>query len=670
VDDGDTVTDYMVQERERGITITSAAITFPWNDYRINLIDTPGHVDFTVEVERSVRVLDGAVAIFDAVTGVEAQSKTVWKQADRYGVPRIAYINKMDKTGANVHYCIQTMVDKLTCKPFLVQLPIGEENNFKGIVDLITLQEYQWVMSDKGKTYNHSPISEKHSLYKEVVEYRQKLIESMADVDEVFADLYLSGSEISQKDFHACLKRITLSKLGVVILCGSSFKNKGVQLLMDAICDYLPCPSERPLSTAKNLKGENVVIPLDINGIFCALAFKVTFHPHLGQLVFIRVYGGTLKAKQAVYNSSKSKTEKISKIFQMNANVPQEIQSVSAGNIAVLVGCTESSTGDTIMLESRRSNPLILDGVRIPKPVFFCSIEPDSTSQQELLERALSQLQKEDPTFQVSTSVETGQMLISGMGELHLEIIADRLKREFKVACSTGPVQISYRETMLHTTTETYSHEKTINGRTFLSSLTLRIKPSPRGSGNVFSMENLVANDCEPTWEVIKDLGEYIQHGVISALSRGSVLGFPMEDLTVEVLGASVESGCKPEMNQIGIQTCAQYLLSNLFERNLQSGQNKLLEPVMKVEVRTDNNYLGIVLNDLSSGKRGHIKELGFENGENVVNAEVPLSSLVGYSSYVRSLTSGNAHFYMEFSKYDEVTSSEQIKILKKMRGF
>lgn len=603
--------------------------------------------------------------------GVEAQSKTVWRQANRYKVPRIAYINKMDKTGADIIKSIQSIVENLDCKPILVQFPNGEEENFKGIIDLIRMEKISWEEKDLGKIYHRKALEEKDPLYTDCIKHRNKMIEDIAEIDEKFGDIYLSGETIQEKDIKEALKRITLDDKGVVVLCGSSFKNKGVQLVMDSICEYLPSPDERPLPMAYNEDNELISIPLSDDAPFFGLAFKVIFDPNRGALVFVRVYSGSLKAslKQPLFNTNKKRQEKFSKILQMHANVPQEIQVVSSGNIAVLVGLKHTSTGDTLTLDNRKNENIVLQGVNTPKPVFFCSIEPESTAMQEQFENALNQLQLEDPSFQVTVNNETGQTLISGMGELHLDIIADRLKREFKLNCFISSPQISYRETLSTSRTDSYTYDKIINGKVFHAKITLTIEPGERGKGNVFKTIYDVEK-FHPNIDAIRKFSKDIEKSVMNALTRGSSLMLPFEDVKITLIGASINLANRHDNNLIALGAAASLCISQMIEAISKDEKTTLLEPIMNVEVRTDTEYIGKVLNDLSSGKRGNIKTHNYENGENVVQAEVPLSELIGYASYVRSMTSGNAHYFMEFYRYEELNQNEQKKVIKKIKGF
>eukprot|EP01080_Neovahlkampfia_damariscottae_P000422 gene422-6835_t len=670
---GDTVTDYMDQERERGITITSAAITFPWKDYRINLIDTPGHVDFTVEVERAVRVLDGAVAIFDAVTGVEAQTKTVWRQASKYKVPRIAYVNKMDKNGANFEKSVKSMIDKLRCFPLICQIPIGEEDHFSGIIDLVEMKKLTWKDDhDKGANMivNEFDESEDKEQYNLVLEKRQELIENLANIDEKFGDIYLEEGNISVEEIKQALKRVTIAQTGVIVLCGSSYKNKGVQPLMNAIVEYLPSPDEIPLPKAVNESGDLIEIKFDEKKSLCALAFKVIFHKQMGLLVFLRIYSGVLNNKTTIYNPITDKSERITKLLQMQANVPQEISSVSAGNIAVAVGLKETSTGDTILSENMKDSPVALEGVEIPSSVFFCSIEPDSVSFQQPLEEALEILQKEDPSLYVKLNAETGQTLVSGQGELHLDIIQDRLKREFKIECSPGEVEISYRQTITKKIQKKYHYMKKIGNNNYDASLIFIVQPSKRGKGNKIKIE-LQPHLCQPTEKKFTELIGSVKTAIEGYFKRGSSkLGFAIEDVTVKIIGGSFNDRNKKPVNRASLTACAFHLMDEILNISPDDESFMLLEPVMDVEIMIDNSLMGMVTQDLSGTRRGNITKIDYENNENIISANVPLSSLIGYSTALRKMTSGNCHFFMELSNYNEVSKSEVKRVIEKLHQF
>lgn len=674
VDDGSTITDYMPQEIDRGITITAAAITFPWNDHRVNLIDTPGHVDFTIEVERSVRVLDGAVAIFDGVMGVEAQTKTVWKQATRYGVPRIAFVNKMDKLGADFNHVINTIANKLNCEPIPIQIPVGEGDKFRGIIDLITMEYLEWT-DNEGKVIKKTPVDQVTDIFVQAVveeakERRNALIEQIADKDEAFADVFLQDKIPPIELFYAALRRITLAQKGVITLCGSSLKNKGVQPVLDAVIKYLPSPAEKKNPIGKNLLKEKVSVEFDEKGSLCALAFKVLIDPQKGPLVFFRVYSGTLTNKATIMNARTGKKERILKLFQMHANVPQEIAHIEAGNIGVAVGLKETSTGDTIVLDSATPKKTIqLEQITIPDPVFYCSIEPDTSAYQQALDTALENMLKEDPSLRVVQDVDTGQTVIKGMGELHLDIVRDRLVNDYKIPCAVGKLEIAYRESITGEVKHSYTYDKKISATRHLNaSLTIEIQPNERGKGNSV-IPNLEKRACHPTMESIRDYLEPIKKGALSALNRGILLGYPFEDVRIVVTGGTVNVNCRQELNEQAFEICAHNLVSEAMREFGKKKLIKLLEPHMYLEVLTDTKYMGTILNDLTSYRHANIREVTSEaNNEQVIRAEVPLFSMIGYASHMRSISHGNSHFHMEFFRYEELSDVDQEKVLSGKR--
>lgn len=668
MDDGDTVTDYMDQEVERGITIKSAAVTFPWKKYRINLIDTPGHVDFTVEVERAIRVLDGAVAIFDGVTGVEAQSKTVWTQANRYDVPRIAYVNKMDKEGSSLERSIHSMVERLRCNPLPIQIPIGEGDYFSGVVDLLTLETVHFSEEEKGKHVIRKPISEADTiLQKKAFDARERLIEEVANIDDEIGDIYLNGTEITADHLKKALRRITLNQTGVVVLCGSSFKHKGVQPVLDAIVDYLPCPAEKQAPIAINPKtNAKTPIPFSENGPLYAFAFKVITDPNLGPMVFIRVYSGVLTPKSTLINVNNGQVERVSKLFQMHANIPQEIKCVYAGNIGVAVGLKYTSTGDTLCIneKDKKKTHHYFQGVNIPKPVFFCTIETETQALQEPMEKALSQLQLEDPSFKVSTEQDTGQTLISGMGELHLDVIIQRLIRDFKIACTPGRIQIAYRESIDGVFKKTYTYDKVIGDKQYFAQLTMSIEPNERGKGNKFI--NRVAEIKE---HPLRKFTEALEDGVNTALSRGSLVGLPIEDVIVTLTDGTVQLSQNRDATAAAVSKCAIELVTKLLDEAVSSGRSTLLEPVMSLEITVDPENVNTVLADITN-RRGTILDMRSEHGDQILSCEAPLSELVGYSSHIRTITHGNSSFYMEFNRYEVISGPELQKVLESIRGY
>ncbi|XP_075447739.1 ribosome-releasing factor 2, mitochondrial [Ascaphus truei] len=678
VDDGDTVTDFMAQERERGITIQSAAVTFDWNGHRINLIDTPGHVDFTVEVERSLRVLDGAVAVFDTSAGVEAQTLTVWRQADKHCVPRLCFLNKMDKTGASFTYAIESIKQKLKVKPLLLQLPIGEGKVFKGLVDLVSMETITWNPTtnvDDGRTFERKPLEETSD--PELLQYasatRNALLEQVADLDDDFAALILEDySEcfhlIPLEKLQSAIRRITLARTAVPILCGSALKNKGVQPLLDAITLYLPSPDDCSHDFLQWYKGD-----------LCALAFKVLHDKQRGPMVFVRIYSGTMKPQSAVYNVNQNCTERISRLLLPFADQHIEIPSLSPGNIALTVGLKQTATGDTIVSSkaaaaaaaagragqdgsenhrgSRTAGSLILAGVEIPEPVFFCTIEPPSVAKQPDLENALSCLQREDPSLKVKMDPDSGQTILCGMGELHIEIIHDRIRREFGLKTHLGPLQIAYRETILSCASASDTLDRTIGDNRHLVTTELGVGPWA-GEG---SLTTPVIEYAEHIPEqLLKDFQEAIENGIHGSYLQGPLLGFPMQDVVVTVHTVRVQPGTSVTMVSACVSRCIQ--------KALKKAEIQVLEPLMKLEITVSEDYLGCVLSDLAQ-RRGNIQELQSRLDNKVVVAYVPLAEMMGYSTDLRSLTSGTATFTLELSNYEAMNLQDQNVLLKK-NGF
>ncbi|KAG2377402.1 hypothetical protein C9374_009313 [Naegleria lovaniensis] len=661
VDDGDTITDYMPQEQERGITITSAAITFKWKDHRINLIDTPGHVDFTFEVERSVSVLDGAVAIFDVVNGVEAQSKTVWRQADRYNVPRIVYMNKMDKIGANFEFAISTLLERLPgCPtPIPVQLPNGTEDAFTSVFDLIEIKEYKF-SGDESREYK--PLEVQPKDLDRVMKAREEMIDKIASIDEDLGEKYLNEEEITPNDIHNALRRITISRKAIPIFCGSSLKNKGVQQVLDGVIRYLPGPKIDEKHKELN-----------------AFAFKVINDAQRGLLVFVRVYGGAIDITKspAIFNHSKNQKERIGKIYQMHANVPQEVKKISSGNIGVLVGLRETGTGDILVAKHGAKLDTAIPQLSVPKPVFFCSIEAENSAEQEALDNALSILQKEDSSLKITNNEETNQTLVSGMGELHLEIIKDRILTEYGINVEMGEVQISYRETLTVESPVTFLEfdKKLTTGKRLYAKLWLKVGPSESGQGNVVNFE-WDEDLCLPDQKVIKKFEKSIRYGIESSFMRGALLGYPIEEMTVTVVGASILddnneqiiSGNEELQNQSFIG-CAHTLFNKVLKENEQ--HIRLLEPYMDIEIETDRTYIGSIMSDLTGSRRGKIKGLQSKLEHfTIICAEVPLSEMIGYSSHLRSLTSGQCHYHMDFARYEPLQQEYQKKLITKIRGY
>ncbi|XP_072462450.1 ribosome-releasing factor 2, mitochondrial isoform X1 [Notamacropus eugenii] len=677
VDDGDTVTDFMAQERERGITIQSAAVTFDWKGYRVNLIDTPGHVDFTLEVERCLRVLDGAVAVLDASAGVEAQTLTVWRQADKHRVPRICFLNKMDKTGASFNCTVDSIREKLKTKPLLLQLPVGEAKAFKGLVDVVTMEKVIWnpaSHSDDGKQFMREPLTELNDpeLLKEAKEARNALIEQIADVDDEFADLVL-GEFIENFDLlpaeklYPAIRRVTMAQSAVPVLCGSALKNKGVQPLLDAITMYLPSPDERNNEFLQWYKDD-----------LCALAFKVLHDKQRGPLVFMRIYSGTMKPQSAVHNINGNYTERISRLLLPFADQHVEIPSLTAGNIALTVGLKQTSTGDTIvsskasaLAAARRAGRnegkthrkhmetenLLLAGVEIPEPVFFCTIEPPSVAKQPELDRALNCLQREDPSLKVRLDPDSGQTVLCGMGELHIEIINDRIKREYGVETFLGPLQIAYRETILNSGRATDTLDRTLGEKRHLVTVELEVRPCAREKSEVGPVIEYAENIRE---ELLQEFQEAIENGIQSAYLQGPLLGFPIQDVAVTLCSLALYPGTSTTMVSACVSRCVQ--------KALKKADKQVLEPLMNLEVTVPGDYLSCVLADLAQ-RRGSIQEIQSRQDNKVVVGSVPLAEMMGYSTVLRTLSSGTATFALELSNYQAMNLQDQNALLKRRTG-
>lgn len=672
VDDGDTVTDFMAQERERGITIQSAAVTFDWKGYRVNLIDTPGHVDFTLEVERCLRVLDGAVAVFDASAGVEAQTLTVWKQADKHKIPRICFLNKMDKTGASFNYAVESIREKLKAKPLILQLPIGEAKTFKGLVDVVNKEKLLWNSnSDDGKDFERKPLLEASDpeLLKETIEARNALIEQVADLDDEFADLVLGEfSEnfdlVPAEKLQTAIHRVTLAQAAVPVLCGSALKNKGVQPLLDAVTMYLPSPEEREYGFLQWYKGD-----------LCALAFKVLHDKQRGPLVFLRIYSGTLTPQLAIHNINRNCTERMSRLLLPFADQHVEIPSLTAGNIALTVGLKQTATGDTIVSSkssalaaarragrgekrhgrSSEAESLLLAGVEIPEPVFFCTIEPPSVAKQPDLDHALERLQREDPSLKVRLDPDSGQTVLCGMGELHIEIIHDRIKREYGLETYLGPLQVAYRETILNSVRATDTLDRTLGDKRHFVSAELEARPVEAAAG----MAVIEYADC-----VSEDLAqasrEAIENAVHSACLQGPLLGSPVHDVAIKLHSLTIHPGTSTTMVNACISRCIQ--------KALKKADKQVLEPLMSLEVTVTRDYLSPVLADLAQ-RRGNIQEIQTRQDNRVVIGFVPLAEIMGYSTVLRTLTSGSATFALEFSTYQAMSPQDQSTLLNQRSG-
>ena len=641
VDEGTATMDWMVQEQERGITITSAATTVMWkhqsNDFKINIIDTPGHVDFTVEVERSLRILDGAVAIFCAVGGVEAQSETVWRQANKYHVARICYVNKMDRSGANFYAVVDQIREKLKANPIPLQLPIGVEDSFIGVVDLLEMKAYQWNEEDQGNTYEEIDIPA--DMADEVAEYRTKLIEALAEEDESLMEKYFDDPDsITMDELIAIIRKATLEHRIEPVLCGSSFKNKGVQKLLDAIVMYLPSPLDMPAITGTNPKTEaEETRPCDANAPFSALAFKIATDPYVGKLTFIKVYSGVLKAGETLYNVSTGKRERVSKILQMHSNKQQPLESVSAGNIVALVGMKEIHTGDSLTDDK---HPVILESITFPEPVIQIAIEPKTKDDEDKMMLALEKLSDEDPTFMVREDSESGQTLISGMGELHLDILLDRLKREFNVDCNHGKPRVAYKEALASPLQYHAAYKRQTGGKGSFAVMDFRLDPLP------YSEKGLKFQSEVKGGAIPKEYLAGAEKGFKLAMSNGKY-GFPVESMSVTVLDGETHPA---DSDALAFEICAKIG----FRDALQQIDTCILEPIMKVEITTPDEYIGNVTGDLNR-RRSVLEQIDAKVGFQVITAQVPLAEMFGYVTTLRSITSGRATFSMEFQKYAEV---------------
>jgi elongation factor G len=653
VHDGAAVMDYMEQEQERGITITSAATTCFWSgmdksfpEHRINIIDTPGHVDFTIEVERSLRVLDSAVALFDSVAGVQPQSETVWRQMNRYGVPRIAFVNKMDRAGANFLRCVDMIRSRLRANPVPIQLPIGAEEKFDGVVDLIRMKAIYWDMETQGMKFEFRDIPE--SMRADCETYRGKMIEAAAEGDEELITKYLEGKALTDAEIKRGLKARSLKNEIVLCMCGTAFKNKGVQALLDAVIEFMPSPIEMPPTKGTDPEGEPITRSADDNEPFAALAFKILNDPFVGNLTFFRVYSGTLNSGDTVYVPTKDKKERIGRLLQMHANERSEIKEVRAGDIAAAVGLKDVITGDTLCdLEK----VITLEKMVIPIPVISVAVEPRTKADQEKMGMALQRLAKEDPSFRVSTDEESGQTIISGMGELHLEIIVDRMKREFKVEANVGKPQVAYRETIRGTVESEGKHVKQSGGRGQYGHVWLKIEPNETGKGVEFI--NGVTGGSVP-----REFIPAVEKGVMEAVNTGVVAGYPVVDVKVTLFDGSYHD---VDSDEISFRMASIFGFKDGFRR----ARPVILEPIMKVEVVTPEDYMGDVIGDLNR-RRGQIMSMEDTPAGKTVTAEVPLSEMFQYATTVRSMSQGRATFTMEFGKYMEVPSNIAESIIKK----
>ncbi len=650
VHEGSATMDFMEQERERGITITSAATTCEWKGYRINIIDTPGHVDFTVEVERSLRVLDGAVALFCAVGGVEPQSETVWRQADKFGVPRIAFVNKMDRVGADFFNVIQMMKDRLGANPVPVQIPIGEGDMFTGLIDLITMKSVMYTEDPLGTKYEIFDISKDLENYAK--EHRTKLLESVSDIDDTLLEKYLEGKEITEAEIKSVIRKATIKNTIVPVLCGSAFKNKGIQLLLDAIIDYLPSPADLVEIVGHHPHLNDVVTrKLIEDEKFTALAFKIMSDPYVGRLTFFRIYSGKATAGSYVYNSTKEKKERLGRILQMHANHRTDIDEVYAGDIAAAVGLKFTKTGDTLCDES---DPIILEKMEFPEPVIQIAIEPKTKADQDKLSEALSRLADEDPTFRVSVNEETGQTLIAGMGELHLEILVDRMKREFKVEANIGKPQVAYRETITKKVQAEGKFVRQTGGRGKYGHVWIEVEPNEKGKGYEFI--NKIVGGVVP-----KEYIPAVSAGIEEAMKNGVLAGYPVVDVKVTLFDGSYH---EVDSDEISFRVAG----SMAFKEAVKKADPVLLEPIMEVEVVTPEEYLGDVMGDLNS-RRGKIEGFSARKDAQVIRALVPLSEMFGYATILRSMTQGRAIYTMQFAHYQEVPKSIADQIIEKSIG-
>ena len=653
VHDGAATMDWMPQEQERGITITSAATTTSWLDHTINIIDTPGHVDFTVEVERSLRVLDGAVAVFDAVAGVEPQSENVWRQADKYQVPRICFVNKMDRVGAEFHRCVEMIVTRLGATPVVIQLPWGVEADFRGIIDLVRMRALIWNTEGKGDKYDVVDIPADHAAAAR--EWRDKLLETVAENDDEMMVMYLDGEEPTEEQLVAAIRRATLSSAINPVLCGTAFKNKGVQPMLDAIVDYLPSPLDIPAIQGHALNHADQVVErhADPAEPFSALAFKIASDPHLGKLTYIRIYSGTLETGTAVLNSIKDRKERIGKIYQMHANKRAEIPNAVAGSIVAVMGLKDTTTGDTLCDPGK---PVILESMTFPAPVINVAIEPKTKSDQERLGTAIQRLAEEDPTFQVQTDFETGQTIISGMGELHLEVLVDRMKREFNVEANIGRPQVAYRETVRKEVVKVeYTHKKQTGGSGQFARVLINLGPTG-GDGGGYEFVNKVSGGRIP-----REYIPSVDAGCQEAAEFGVLAGFPMVDVKVTLTDGAYH---EVDSSELAFKIAG----SMVFKKAAALASPALLEPLMSVEVTTPEDYMGDVIGDINS-RRGQIQAMEERSGARVIKALVPLSEMFGYIGDLRSKTSGRANFSMQFDSYSEVPPNIAKEIIAKVRG-
>ncbi|MDE0537928.1 MAG: elongation factor G [Rhodospirillales bacterium] len=650
VHDGNATMDWMEQEQERGITITSAATTCEWKDHQINIIDTPGHVDFTIEVERSLRVLDGAVAVFDSVAGVEPQSETVWRQGDKYDVPRICFVNKMDRTGADYFRCIDMMVDRLGANPLVTQLPVGSEADFVGVVDLVEMKAIVWKDESLGAEFEYTDIPA--DLAGQAAEYREKLVEMAIERDDAAMEAYLEGNEPDADTLRACIRKGTLSLDFVPVMCGSAFKNKGVQPLLDAVVDYMPGPTDVPPIKGIDSKTEEEIERHNSDEEpFAALAFKIMNDPFVGSLTFIRIYSGVLESGSYIRNTVKDGRERVGRMLLMHANSREDVKEARAGDILAIAGLKNTTTGDTL---SDPDNPVILERMEFPDPVIEVAVEPKTVGDQEKMGQALSRLAAEDPSFRVTSDQESGQTIIKGMGELHLEIIVDRMKREFSVDANVGRPQVAYRETISAPTDIDYTHKKQTGGAGQFARIKLKFEPLEPGSG--FEFENSVVGGNVP-----KEYIPGVEKGLRSAADSGPVAGFPVTDFKAELYdGASHDVDSSVMAFEIAAQAA--------FREGVMKARPILLEPVMRVEVVTPEDYMGDIIGDLNS-RRGTVGSMDQRGNARVVSAMVPLANMFGYVNNLRSMSQGRAQYTMHFDHYAEIPQAVSEEVRERLAG-
>jgi len=649
VHEGTAIMDWMEQEQERGITITSAATTCQWRDININIIDTPGHVDFTAEVERSLRVLDGAVAVFDAVAGVQPQSETVWRQADKYGVPRICFINKMDRVGADFYHAIDTIVDRLKCRPVAIQIPIGAEDQFKGIVDLVKMKAVVWHDETLGAEYDEIEIPA--DLLDKAKSFREQMVEAVAESDDHLFAKFVEGSPISEEELMEGLRKATIAQKIFPVICGTAFKNKGVQNLLDSVVDYLPSPIDIPPVQGTLPDNPEVAVerPATDDAPFSALVFKIMTDPFVGQLAYIRVYSGRLGAGESVFNVAKNRKERIGRLVKMHANKREDIQEILAGDICAAV-LKNVSTGDTICDEK---HPILLESIDFPEPVIQLAIEPKTKADQEKLGMAIQKLVQEDPTLRVNTDPDTGQTILAGMGELHLEIIVDRMQREFNVGANVGKPQVAYRETIRNTAEYDYTHKKQTGGAGQYARTKIRVEPNPAKG---FEFENEITGGAIP-----REFIAAVEKGVREALEGGILAGYPMVDVKAAVYDGAYH---EVDSSEMAFKICS----SICFKEACKRAKPVLLEPVMRVEVVVPEEYMGTVNGDLNS-RRGRLEGTEIRGTTQLIKAMVPLSEMFGYATELRSRTQGRGSFTMHFGQYEEVPKNLSEEIVAKVQG-